>query len=67
LAFDVVLSLSSDVSNHYGTTSKFDDLAHYNKHSDDNRCNADSDYDTICDENATDDSGVKFSTYVSHN
>ena len=64
--FEDGLSLSSDDSKHIGTLTKYDYDVHYNQHGDDDRGNADTDYDTICTENVIAESRVKFTTYVSH-
>lgn len=61
------LRLLSDGSKHDGSLSKSADDVYYNQHGDEDRCEAGCDYDTICDENSMDDSGVKFATYVLHN
>jgi hypothetical protein len=61
------LCLLSDGSKHDGSLTKSADYVHYDQQGDEDRCNAGCDYDTICTENSMDDSGIKFTTYVSHN
>jgi len=61
------LCLLSDGSKHDGSLSKSVDDVHYDHQGDEERCDAGCDYDTICDENSMDDSGVKFATYALHN
>jgi len=66
LAFEDGLSLSSDDSKHVGSLTKYAYDIHYEQHGDDDRYKADTDYDTICNENMLDDSRVKFTTCVSY-